>query len=224
MSTVGAVETLRIVLADDNLLIREGVSAVLNHLDTVELVAECGDVDSLMTAVEEHRPDVVITDIRMPPTHSDEGITAALKIRAAHPAIGVVVLSQFSEPSYVLALFENGSDGLGYLLKERVNPGDLQRAVRSVADGGSVVDPKIVDVLVQSRTRRPSAIDQLTPRESEVLALIAEGLNNSSVAETLVLSQKAVAKHINSIFSKLGLGEEQTAHRRVKAVLIWLAK
>lgn len=224
MTTVHVVETLRVVLADDNLLIREGVSAVLNHLDTVELVAECGDVDSLMAAVEGHQPDVVITDIRMPPTHTDEGIAAALKIRAAHPSIGVVVLSQFSEPSYVLALFENGSDGLGYLLKERVNPDDLQRAVHSVADGGSVVDPKIVDVLVQSRTRRPSAIDQLTPRESEVLALIAEGLNNSSVAETLVLSPKAVAKHINSIFSKLGLGEEDTAHRRVKAVLMWLAK
>ena len=218
------VETLRVVLADDNLLIREGVSAVLNHLDSVELVAECGDVDSLMDAVEEHRPDVVITDIRMPPTHTDEGIAAALKIRASHSSMGVVVLSQFSEPSYVLALFENGSDGLGYLLKERVNPDDLQRAVQSVADGGSVVDPKIVDVLVQSRTRRPSAIDQLTPRESEVLSLIAEGLNNSSVAETLVLSPKAVAKHINSIFSKLGLGEEETAHRRVKAVLMWLAK
>lgn len=212
------------VLADDTLLIRQGVVAVLASLDDVEIVAECDDMTSLLAAVDEHVPDVVITDIRMPPTHTDEGIRASIEIRERHPDVGVVVLSQFAEPSLVLALFEHGSDGLGYLLKERVNPGDLQRAIRAVVDGGSVVDPKIVEVLVNARTRRPSEIDRLTPRESEVLSLIAEGLNNASVAEALVLSPKAVAKHINSIFSKLGLGEEETTHRRVKAVLLWLSQ
>jgi len=218
------VSSLRVVLADDSLLIRQGVAAVLASLEGVDVVAECADVESLMAAVASHLPDVVITDIRMPPTHTDEGIRASIDIRREHPDIGVVVLSQFAEPSLVLALFEYGSDGLGYLLKERVNPGDLHRAIRAVVDGGSVVDPKIVEVLVDARTRRASPIDQLTPRETEVLSLIAEGLNNASVAETLVLSPKAVAKHINSIFSKLGLGEEVTAHRRVKAVLLWLAQ
>lgn len=215
---------MRVVLADDNLLIREGLAAVLGSLDAIEIVAECDDVDSLMAAVETHVPDAVITDIRMPPTHTDEGITASIAIRQRHPNIGVVVLSQFAEPALVLALFEHGSDGLGYLLKERVNPRDLDRALRTVIDGGSAVDPKIVEVLVQGRSRRPSAIDQLTPRESEVLSLIAEGLNNTAVAEALVLSPKAVAKHINSIFSKLGLGDEDSAHRRVKAVLLWLSQ
>jgi len=221
---VAAMTLLRVVLADDNLLIRQGVAALLQSLDSVELVAECDDVDALLNAVDERQPDVVITDIRMPPTHTDEGIQAALSIRESHPSTGVVVLSQFSEPSFVLALFEHGSEGLAYLLKERVSPEELERAVQAVAGGGSVVDPKIVEVLVEGRTRRSSAVDQLTPREREVLALIAEGLNNASVAEALVLSPKAVAKHINSIFSKLGLSEEETAHRRVKAVLMWLAQ
>ena len=215
---------LRIVLADDNLLIRQGVAAVLASLDGVELVGECDDVESLFAAVRDERPDVVITDIRMPPTHTDEGIQAALTIRAEQPHIGVVVLSQFSEPEFVLALLENGSNGLGYLLKERVNPEDLGRAIRAVTAGESMVDPKIVDVLVQARTQRPSSIDRLTPREGEVLSLIAEGLNNAAVAEALVLSDKAVAKHINNIFSKLDLGEEPDMHRRVKAVLLWLAQ
>jgi DNA-binding NarL/FixJ family response regulator len=215
---------LRVVLADDNLLIRRGVAAVVAALDSVEIVAECDDIDSLYTAVDEHLPDAVITDIRMPPSHTDEGITASLVIREHHPNIGVVVLSQFAEPALVLALFENGSEGLGYLLKERVSVSELDRALRAVVQGESAIDPKIVEVLVQSRTRRPSAVDQLTPRETEVLGLIAEGLNNASVAEALVLSTKAVAKHINSIFSKLGLTEEEAAHHRVKAVLMWLSQ
>ena len=211
------------VLADDNLLIRQGLIAVINTLDDVELVAECEDMPGLLAAVADHNPDVVVTDIRMPPTHTDEGITAALEIRSGHPEIGVVVLSQFSDPSYVLMLFENGTEGLGYLLKERVDPPELHRAISAVASGGSSVDAKIVDVLVQARSSRPSAIDQLTPREREVLGCIAEGQNNAAVADALFLSERAVAKHINSIFAKLALGEETGSHRRVKAVLMWLA-
>lgn len=214
---------LRVVLADDHSLIRQGVAAVLSVIDDVELVCECDDFDSLMTAVAEHGPHVVVTDIRMPPTGTDEGITAALAIRATHPEVGIVVLSQFAEPEYVLQLFEEGSDRLGYLLKDKVNPQELERAIRSVSIGGSAVDGAIVDVLVSSRGKRPSAIDSLTPREREVLGCIAEGLNNAAVAQKLVLSEKAVAKHINSIFSKLDLGFEEQTHRRVKAVLLWLA-
>lgn len=215
---------LRVVLADDNLLIRQGVAAIIDSLIDIEIIAECEEIDTLLAAVEDHEPDVVITDIRMPPSHTDEGIRAARTIREAHPAIGVVVLSQFSEPAYVLSLFEEGSDGLGYLLKERVSPVELERAIREVAVGGSVVDSRIIEVLVESRSRRSSAIDTLTPRERDVLGLIAEGLNNSSIAEQLVLTPRAISKHINSIFSKLGLSEEENAHRRVKAVLMWLAQ
>ena len=212
------------ILADDNLLIRQGVAAILHAIPDVELVAECEDAEQLHAAVAEHHPDVVVTDIRMPPTHTDEGITAALAIRAGHPDTGVVVLSQFSDPTFVLTLFADGSERLGYLLKEHVGPGDLGRAVRAVAGGGSSIDPKIVDVLVQARSAKPSAIDRLTPRESEVLSHIAEGQNNATIAESLVLSEKAVANHINSIFSKLDLGGDPQAHRRVKAVLLWLAQ
>lgn len=215
---------LRVVLADDHVLIRQGVAAVLEVIDDVELVAEAEDLDSLLAAVDKHRPDVLVTDIRMPPTGTDEGITAALAVRSAHPGLGVVVLSQFAEPEYVLQLFEDGSERLGYLLKDKVNPAELERAVRSVASGGSAVDGSIVDVLVRARGRKPSAIDRLTPREREVLACIAEGLNNAAVAERLVLGEKAVAKHINSIFSKLDLGEQPQSHRRVKAVLLWLSQ
>jgi DNA-binding NarL/FixJ family response regulator len=224
MTERGSGKRLRVVLADDHPLIRQGVAAVLQTIDGVELVAECGDLAQLLAAVSHHRPDVVVTDIRMPPTNRDEGITAARAIRAEHPDIGVVVLSQFAEPEYVLELFEDGSDRLGYLLKDRVDRAELERAVRSVAGGGSAVDGAIVEVLVEARTRRRSAIDDLTPREREVLACIAEGLNNGAVAGRLVLSEKAVAKHINSIFSKLDLGHEEHTHRRVKAVLLWLAQ
>lgn len=216
--------TLRVVLADDHSLIRQGVAAVLSVIDDVELVCECEDFDGLMSAVAEHGPDVVVTDIRMPPTGTDEGITAALAIRDTYPDVGIVVLSQFAEPEYVLHLFEEGSDRLGYLLKDKVNPEELERAIRSVSNGGSAVDGAIVDVVVRAKSKRPSEIDNLTPREREVLSCIAEGLNNAAVAQKLVLSEKAVAKHINSIFSKLGLGFEEQTHRRVKAVLLWLAQ
>ena len=215
--------TLRIVLADDHELIRQGVVAVLRAIPDVELVAECADRDELLAAVAEHQPDVVVTDIRMPPTGTDEGIQAAIAIRASNPSTGVVVLSQFAEPEYVLQLFENGSSGLGYLLKDKVSPSELARAIQAVAGGESAVDGTIVEVLVEARSRRASPIDSLTPRETEVLACIAEGLNNAAVASRLVLSEKAVAKHINSIFSKLDLGFEDQSHRRVKAVLLWLA-
>jgi DNA-binding NarL/FixJ family response regulator len=215
---------LRIVLADDNVLIREGLAAIVGSLDGIDLVAQAESVDELFVEVAEVGPDVVLTDIRMPPTHTDEGIVAALRLRRERPEIGVVVLSQFSQPAYVLSLFEQGSDGLAYLLKERVSPSELERAIRTVADGGSVIDPRVVEVLVNARAAQPSAIDRLTPRERDVLGLIAEGLNNAAIAEHLVLSPRAISKHINSIFSKLGLAEDDDAHRRVTAVLMWLGE
>ncbi len=216
-------DPIRVVIADDNILIRQGITSIVADLDGIDIVAECESVDELLAAVDEHDPDVVVTDIRMPPTHTDEGIRAALEIRATSPSVGVVVLSQFAEPAYVLSLFERGSDRLGYLLKERVSPSELERAVRSVADGGSAVDAHIVEVLVAARTSERSAVGRLTPRERDVLSLIAEGLNNAAIADRLVLTQRAISKHINSIFSKLGLSEEDDAHRRVRAVLLWLA-
>lgn len=215
---------LRVVVADDNVFIRNGIAAMIDTIDDMELVAECSDLPELRSAVADHEPDLVVTDIQMPPTLTDEGIVAAIEIRAERDDVGVLVLSQYVEPEYVMMLFEGGSDGLGYLLKERVADLDeFERAIRSVASGQSAVDPKVVDVLVSSRSQRPSEIDQLTPRETEVLGLIAEGLNNAAIANRLVLGDKAVAKHINGIFSKLGLSEEDEVHRRVKAVLVWLA-
>ncbi|MGH1501953.1 MAG: response regulator [Acidimicrobiales bacterium] len=214
--------TLKVVLADDHELIRHGLAAVLDTIEGVDLVAECADHPQLMSAVADHRPDVVITDIRMPPTGTDEGIAAALAIREDHPDTGVIVLSQFAEAEYVLELFVDGSQGLGYLLKDKVSRAELERAVLEVSSGGSAVDAAIVEVLVSGR-RQQSPIDLLTPREQEVLGLIAEGRNNASVAAELVLSAKAVSKHINSIFSKLALGDEPDSHSRVKAVLLWLA-
>ncbi len=212
------------VIADDNVFVRTGVRAMLDSLDDVVTVAECGDAIELRAAVAEHRPDVVLTDIQMPPTMNDEGIAAALDFRIEYPQMGVLVLSQYVEPEYVMVLFEHGSAGLGYLLKERVADIDeFERALRSVGRGESAVDPKVVEVLVAAGSRRASDISRLTPRESEVLSLIAEGLNNAAIADRLVLGDKAVAKHISGIFSKLGLSEEDDVHRRVKAVLLWLA-
>jgi DNA-binding NarL/FixJ family response regulator len=215
---------LRIVLADDNVLIREGLASIVASLHGVDLVSQCESVDDLFAQVEAFEPDVVLTDIRMPPTHTDEGIVAALRLRRERPGVGVVVLSQYSQPAYVLSLFEHGSDRLAYLLKERVSPGELERAIRTVAAGGSVIDPRVVEVLVAARGARPSAIDRLTPRERDVLGLIAEGLNNAAIADRLVLSQRAISKHINAIFSKLDLAEDDDAHRRVTAVLMWLGQ
>jgi len=215
---------IRIVLADDHYLVREGVAALIATEPELELVATCEDHDKARAAVAEHRPDVVITDIRMPPTGTDEGVRLAAWLRTEQPHVGVVVLSQYVEPAYALALLEAGSAGRSYLLKERVSDIDeLVAAVRAVASGGSWIDPKVVEALVTSRsTPADSPLRHLTPRELEVLAEIATGKNNAAIAETLVLSGRAVEKHINSIFSKLGLSEEPALHRRVAAVLLFL--
>ena len=216
--------TLRIVIADDALLIREGVRMVIDTIDGMEIVGEAETLPELMAAVAEHSPDVVITDIRMPPTNTDEGIQAARQIRAEHATTGVLVLSQHVESAFVLNLLEDGTDRLGYLLKENVGRrAELQRAIEAVHAGSSSIDPAVVEVLVQARSSATSPLDALTPRELEVLALIAEGINNQAIADRLVLSGKAVEKHINAIFSKLGLGEEPEAHRRVRSVLVFLA-
>jgi DNA-binding NarL/FixJ family response regulator len=215
---------IRIVLADDHYLVREGVAALIGTEPELELVATCEDHDSAMAAIDEHRPDVVVTDIRMPPTGTDEGVRIAARLRQERPEIGVVVLSQYVEPAYALALLQDGSAGRAYLLKERVSDIDeLVAAVRAVAGGGSWIDPKVVESLVTSSSApADSPLRHLTPRELEVLAEIASGKNNASIAETLVLSGRAVEKHINSIFSKLGLSEETAVHRRVAAVLLFL--
>ncbi|HWB73189.1 MAG TPA: response regulator transcription factor [Egibacteraceae bacterium] len=214
---------LRVVLADDAYLIREGVAALLELSDEVQLVASVADHDALLRAVDEHDPDVVVTDIRMPPTGTDEGIRAANALRQTHPGVGVVVLSQYVEPRYAVHLLAEGARGRAYLLKERV--GDLQtllHAIREVAGGGSVTDPRVVDALMAARTRGPSPLDRLTDRERQVLGEIASGKNNAAIARSLFLTERAVEKHINSIFAKLGLSQEPDVHRRVQAVLLFL--
>jgi DNA-binding NarL/FixJ family response regulator len=216
---------IRVVLAEDNVLLREGVARLIEAEPELELAAVCGDYDELLAAIEKEAPDVVLTDIRMPPTGTDEGIRAASHLRQTNPGIGVVVLSQYAEPAYALSLLEAGSEGRAYLLKERVSEVDqLVGAIREVARGGSVIDPKVVEVLVSARARAAkSPLARLTPRETEILGEMAQGKNNAAIAATLVLSERAVEKHINSIFSKLDLSEEPDTHRRVKAVLLFLA-
>ncbi len=215
--------TVRLVLAEDNLLAREGLRALLGSAAEISLVAACADYDELLTVVGEHRPDVVLTDIRMPPTNTDEGVRAAAWLRRNHPRVGVVVLSQYDDPEFAIALLEEGSRGRAYLLKERMSdPQQLITAVLEVSRGGSVVDPKVVDALVRGRGAR-SPLASLTPREQQVLAEMATGKDNTAIAATLVLTVRAVEKHINSIFAKLGLAEEREVHRRVKAVLLHLA-
>jgi DNA-binding NarL/FixJ family response regulator len=216
---------IRVLVAEDNYLVREAVTRLLDADPEIEVSGACEDFDGLITAVEADTPDVVLTDIRMPPTGTDEGVRAAAQLRQTHPELGVVVLSQYVEPGYALELLDGGSERRAYLLKERVSDVDqLVRAVREVAAGGSVIDPKVVEALVDARSRRSdSPLQHLTPRESEVLAEMAQGRNNASVAAALGLSERAVEKHINSVFSKLGLSEEPDVHRRVKAVLLYLA-
>ena len=216
---------IRVVVAEDNFLLREGMTRLLSSAADIEVVATCGTLPELMSAVNVSAPDVVVTDIRMPPTGTDEGIRAATELRRTHPQIGVVVLSQYATPGYALALFEEGSDRRAYLLKDRVAElDDLVAAIRVVAAGGSVVDPKVVEELVQARaTRASSPLKHLTQREREVLAELATGKSNSAIASTLYLSERAVEKHSNSIFAKLGLNEEADVNRRVKAVLVHLA-
>ena len=217
---------IKVVLAEDSYLVREGVRRLLEHEPDIDLVAVCEDYDSLLEAIAAAEPDVLLTDIRMPPTGTDEGVQAAERLRQLRPAAGVVLLSQYADPAYALAFLEGGTEGRAYLLKERVSDLDqLLAAIREVARGGSVIDPKVVEALVAGRARSAeSPLARLTPREREVLALLAEGRSNAAVAEALVLSERAVEKHINSIFAKLGLPEARDAHRRVKAVLLFLAE
>jgi DNA-binding NarL/FixJ family response regulator len=218
--------TIRVALADDSLLIREALDNVLGAADEVEVVASCGDRDSLLAAIDAERPDVVVTDIRMPPTDSDEGLQVARTLRRERPEIGVVLLSQFADPDYGIALLDDGSDGRAYLLKERVQyRGQLVSAVRTVADGGSVIDPKVVEALIAARHRdERSQLGQLTPRELQILGLVARGQSNQAIADELVLTKRAVEKHINEIFHKLGLTSAQNISQRVKATLIYLAE
>jgi DNA-binding NarL/FixJ family response regulator len=215
---------LRIVFAEDDYLVREGTAALLAEVHDVEVVAAVSDRDGLLDAVEEHRPDAVLTDIRMPPTKTTEGIDAARQIRADHPDTGVVVLSQYAEDDYAYELLKDGAEGLGYLLKERVaDVEEIVRALRDVAAGGSVLDPRVVEGLVTRRDQEArSPLAHLTDREREVLSLMAEGKNNAAIAASLYLTERAVEKHINSLFHKLGLSEEPNVHRRVMAVLTFL--
>jgi len=212
---------VRIVIADDNLLVRRGIAALLEEAG-VDVIAQADDVDGLLAAVEADVPDVAIVDIRMPPTHTDEGLRAAREIRERHEGVGVLLLSQYVEPSYAMALLETSAEGVGYLLKDRV--ADLEQfatAVRRVADGGSALDPAVVSELV-GRKRRDDPIEQLTAREREVLELMAEGRSNQAIAERLFVTLRAVEKHVTSIFTKLGLPASTDDHRRVLAVLAFL--
>jgi DNA-binding NarL/FixJ family response regulator len=216
---------IRVALADDSVIVREGILQLLEGADDIEVVAICSDEGALRQAVADHAPDVVVTDIRMPPSHSDEGIRFAARLREEQPRIGVVVLSQYAEPEYALELLEAGSDRRAYLLKERVRDrAQLTGAIRAVANGSSVVDPKIVEVLVTARDRAEhSPLGDLTPREREVLAELAQGKSNSAIAESLVLTKRAVEKHINAIFFKLDLAGAEDVSKRVKATLLFLA-
>ena len=216
--------TIRVVLAEDHALFREGVQQLINREDDLDVVGTASDEAELMQLVDDLSPDVVVTDIRMPPTGTDEGVRAATRFSESHPDMGVVVLSQYSSPAYALALLDRGSAGRAYLLKDTVaDVGQLVGAIRAVAEGGSMIDPSVVDALVSTRNKKADGIERLTPREHEVLGEMAQGKSNGAIANTLVLSERAVEKHINSIFSKLGLTEEPQTNRRVKAVLMLLA-
>ena len=217
---------IRIVLAEDQYLVREGLRRLLEARDGLEVVSVCGDLGSLLAQVDAERPDVVVTDIRMPPGNLDEGIQAATRLRETHPEVGVVVLSQYVSPGYLPALLEGGSQRRAYLLKERVKDLDqLVAAIQDVADGGSVFDPKVVEALVAENARsEDSPLNDLTPRERDVLREMAEGKNNAAIAAALVLTERSVEKVIHSIFLKLGLTWEAAVHKRVKAVVLYLAE
>jgi len=217
---------IRVAVAEDNLLVREGIVGLLKLTPEFEVVAVCEDSDALLSAIDEHPTDVVLTDIRMPPSGTDEGIRLAASLREAHPDVGVVVISQHDNPSYALRLFEEGSDRRGYLLKEGVHDrAQLATAIRAVAGGGSFIDPKVVEALVGAKTRDAhSALADLSPREREVLAEIAQGKSNAAIAESLFLTKRAVEKHINGIFFKLNLIYDEDVSKRVKATLLFLAE
>ena len=217
---------IRVVLAEDNALLREGIARLIAGCGDLEVAGTAADLPQLLATVGAGPPDVVVTDIRMPPTGTDEGIRAAAWIREHHPGVGVVVLSQYTTPGYALSLLEHGSAGRAYLLKERVASVDeLARAIRTVAQGGSVIDPLVVDELVRARSaERHSGLASLTPREAEILAEMAQGKSNAAIASSLFVTERAVEKHTNSIFAKLGLSEERDVNRRVKAVLVFLSQ
>lgn len=217
--------TVRVALAEDNVLLREGISRLVEASEDFELAGVAADLPQLLALVREQEPDVVVTDIRMPPTGTNEGIQAASWLREHFPATGVVVLSQYVAPAYALALLEHGSAGRAYLLKERVGSVDeLARAIRAVAAGGSVIDPRVVDELVRARSaQRASGLSLLTVRETQILAEMAQGKSNAAIAAALFVTERAVEKHTNSIFAKLGLSEERDVNRRVKAVLVYLS-
>jgi len=214
------------VIADDHGLVREGISSLLAATPDIEVAATASDLDELLATVAELAPDVVVTDIRMPPTHTTEGIQAAATLRERHPAIGVVVLSMYAEPEYVRTLLGDGTAGRAYLLKARVRDADeLASAIRTVAAGGSVIDPQIVEVLLGLHgSSPPSRLDALTEREREVLAEMAAGRSNAALAAHLYMSPKTVEKHVRAIFSKLRIGEETSVNRRVVAVVAWLQR
>jgi DNA-binding NarL/FixJ family response regulator len=216
--------TIKVALAEDNVLLREGVSRIVSAQEDFELVGTAPDLPGLLALVRDQHPHVVVTDIRMPPTETDEGIQAATWLHEHDPGVGVVVLSQYTEAAYAMALLEHGSAGRAYLLKERVSSvGELARAIRVVAQGGSVIDPAVVDELVRSRSQQQPGMSSLTPRESQILAEMAQGKSNAAVAAALGVSERAVEKNTNSIFAKLGLSEEKDINRRVKAVLLFLS-
>jgi DNA-binding NarL/FixJ family response regulator len=217
---------IRLVIAEDHYLVREGVRRLLESQPDIEVAAVCGDLDSLLAAVKEEKPDVVVTDIRMPPSNVDEGIRAAEQLRETDPDVGVVVLSQYANPTYALALLESGSARRSYLLKERVQDVEqLISAIRTVAEGGSVIDPKVVDALVADNARGDeSRLNQLTPRERDVLREMAMGKSNAAIGESLFLAERSVEKVIHSIFLKLGLTWETSVHKRVKAVILYLSE
>lgn len=216
--------SFRVVIAEDHLLVRAGIEALIATEAGAEVVGVCSGYDALMDCVGREKPDVVVTDIRMPPTMTDEGIRAATALRAGHPDVAVLVLSQFLDPTYLLALIEQGSSGRGYLLKERIAaPGELISAVRTVASGGSFIDPVVVESLVAAKARNDAEVlRHLTPREHETLAEVAAGRSNLAIATAFHVSERAVEKYINSIFAKLGLRGDRDTNRRVKAVLMFL--
>jgi DNA-binding NarL/FixJ family response regulator len=217
---------VRVGIADDSFLIREALTRLLGEIEEIELVAVCADGDELVTAIDDRHPEVVLVDIRMPPTMTDEGIRLATRLRTTHPEVGVVVMSAYSEPSYALALLESGSEGRGYLLKDRLHSrAQLLATIETVADGGSVIDPKVVEVLVHGRSRQErSPLDVLTPREREILVEMARGASNAAIAKALGLTKRAVEKHINSVFAKLDLPLSDDVSRRVRAVLLFLGQ
>jgi DNA-binding NarL/FixJ family response regulator len=217
---------LRVVLADDSYLVREALLRVLDDAEGIDVAATCGDRDTLYATIEAEQPDVVVTDIRMPPDATDEGLQVAERLRDSHPQIGVVVLSQYAEPRYGLKLLDRGSDGRAYLLKDRIRyRGQLVSAIETVARGGSMIDAKVIDALISARKAADSSpLADLTPRELEILSFVARGHSNQAIADELVLTKRAVEKHINAIFLKLGLHDALDVSRRVKAALIYLAE